>query len=207
MHDDVRLLADATIEKDESHAGKVVERSYYQRNKHIFPASRWEVRPVFRLGSYSRGSSLCLHSIGLRSGKELWKVYYRVKIGTASENREKNLVALYAGCFNHIVRSGRRCVDMRNFYYILQMCGRRRHSFGNVIFQFRHAENATLEILAHYSVHFTSTSAIASTLLRFKCASGGQGCRRVIKFCFSHNIAIMLLRLGCVRAVHDRRRR
>ena len=45
VHDDVRLLADATKEKDESHAGKVVERSYYQRNKHIFPASRWEVRP------------------------------------------------------------------------------------------------------------------------------------------------------------------
>ncbi len=47
VHDDVRLLADASIEKDESHAGKVVERSYYQRNKHIFPASRWEVRPSF----------------------------------------------------------------------------------------------------------------------------------------------------------------
>lgn len=151
---------------------------------------------MFRLGSYSRGSSLCLHSIGLRSGKELWKVYYRVKIGTASENREKNLVALYAGCFNHIVRSGRRCVDMRNFYYILQMCGRRRHSFGNVIYQFRHAENATLEILAHYSVHFTSTSAIASTLLRFKCASGGQGCRRVIKFCFSHEHSNHVTALG-----------
>lgn len=43
VHDDVRLLADATKEKDESHAGKVVERSWYQRNKHIFPASRWEV--------------------------------------------------------------------------------------------------------------------------------------------------------------------
>jgi hypothetical protein len=43
VHDDVRLLADATLEKDESHAGKVVERSWYQRNKHIFPASRWEV--------------------------------------------------------------------------------------------------------------------------------------------------------------------
>ncbi|KAF8212012.1 XAP5, circadian clock regulator-domain-containing protein [Mycena galopus ATCC 62051] len=42
VHDDVRLLADATKEKDESHAGKVVERSYYGRNKHIFPASRWE---------------------------------------------------------------------------------------------------------------------------------------------------------------------
>ena len=46
VHDDVRLLADANVEKDESHAGKVVERSWYQRNKHIFPASRWEVRSM-----------------------------------------------------------------------------------------------------------------------------------------------------------------
>ncbi|KZV73420.1 XAP5-domain-containing protein [Peniophora sp. CONT] len=43
VHDDVRLLADVRLEKDESHAGKVVERSWYMRNKHIFPASRWEV--------------------------------------------------------------------------------------------------------------------------------------------------------------------
>ncbi|GJJ12613.1 hypothetical protein Clacol_006856 [Clathrus columnatus] len=43
VHDDVRLLADATVEKNESHAGKVVERSWYNRSKHIFPASRWEV--------------------------------------------------------------------------------------------------------------------------------------------------------------------
>ncbi|EJU05149.1 XAP5-domain-containing protein [Dacryopinax primogenitus] len=43
VHDDVRLLADATVEKDESHAGKVVQRSWYNRQKHIFPASRWEV--------------------------------------------------------------------------------------------------------------------------------------------------------------------
>lgn len=43
VHDDVRLLADATVEKDESHAGKVVERGWYNRSKHIFPASRWEV--------------------------------------------------------------------------------------------------------------------------------------------------------------------
>lgn len=40
VHDDVRLLSDASVEKDESHAGKVVERSWYNRNKHIFPASR-----------------------------------------------------------------------------------------------------------------------------------------------------------------------
>lgn len=68
MHDDIRLVNDATVEKDEvrpevlllpwgnsaslcltcvcrplqSHAGKVVLRSWYEKNKHIFPASRWE---------------------------------------------------------------------------------------------------------------------------------------------------------------------
>jgi len=54
VHDDVRLIADATIEKDESHAGKVVERSWYQRSKHIFPASRWEVfDPEKQYGKYT----------------------------------------------------------------------------------------------------------------------------------------------------------
>jgi len=42
VHDDIRLVSDATVEKDESHAGKVLMRSWYERNKHIFPASRWE---------------------------------------------------------------------------------------------------------------------------------------------------------------------
>ncbi|CAI5950531.1 unnamed protein product [Closterium sp. NIES-64] len=43
VHDDIRTTGDATIEKDESHAGKVVERHWYDKNKHIFPASRWEI--------------------------------------------------------------------------------------------------------------------------------------------------------------------
>lgn len=42
VHEDVRLLSDARVEKDESHAGKVCLRAWYERNKHIFPASRWE---------------------------------------------------------------------------------------------------------------------------------------------------------------------
>ncbi|CAG2060612.1 unnamed protein product [Timema podura] len=42
VHDDIRLVNDATVEKEESHAGKVLLRSWYERNKHIFPASRWE---------------------------------------------------------------------------------------------------------------------------------------------------------------------
>ena len=43
VYDDVRLLHDATKEKDESHAAKVCERRWYDQNRHIFPASRWTV--------------------------------------------------------------------------------------------------------------------------------------------------------------------
>lgn len=42
VHEDIRMISDATVEKEESHAGKVLLRSWYERNKHIFPASRWE---------------------------------------------------------------------------------------------------------------------------------------------------------------------
>ncbi|GAB0492208.1 hypothetical protein MMPV_003469 [Pyropia vietnamensis] len=40
--EDVRLVNDASVEKADAHAGKVVERRWYERNRHIFPASRWE---------------------------------------------------------------------------------------------------------------------------------------------------------------------
>ncbi|KAJ1971600.1 Protein fam50a, partial [Dimargaris verticillata] len=43
VHEDIRLEQDTRKEKDESHAGKVCLRSWYDRNKHIFPASRWEL--------------------------------------------------------------------------------------------------------------------------------------------------------------------
>lgn len=43
VHDDVRLINNARVEKEDSHPGKIVERRWYERNKHIFPASRWEV--------------------------------------------------------------------------------------------------------------------------------------------------------------------
>ncbi|KAK2962222.1 putative Protein FAM50 like protein [Blattamonas nauphoetae] len=42
VHEDVRMLHDARVEKDESHAAKVVERQWYEHNKHIFPINRWE---------------------------------------------------------------------------------------------------------------------------------------------------------------------
>ncbi|KAL7578606.1 hypothetical protein ACA910_009757 [Epithemia clementina (nom. ined.)] len=42
--DDVRVgPVDTRVEKEDSHPGKVVERQWYERNKHIFPASRWQV--------------------------------------------------------------------------------------------------------------------------------------------------------------------
>ena len=55
VHDDVRLgPLDRRIEKDESHPGKVVERRWYERNKHIFPASRWELYdPAKEYGKYT----------------------------------------------------------------------------------------------------------------------------------------------------------
>lgn len=43
VHDDIRLRGDVRVEKDDSHAGKIVDRKWYERNKHIFPACRWEM--------------------------------------------------------------------------------------------------------------------------------------------------------------------
>nr|GEV37400.1 protein XAP5 circadian timekeeper [Tanacetum cinerariifolium] len=54
VHEDVRTIADATVEKDESHAGKVVERHWYEKNKHIFPASRWESTSLNMKLTYDR---------------------------------------------------------------------------------------------------------------------------------------------------------
>lgn len=54
VHEDVRIQNDASVETDNSHAGKVVERHWYSRNKHIFPASRWEMYDPTKLrGRYT----------------------------------------------------------------------------------------------------------------------------------------------------------
>lgn len=43
VKDDIRLVSDATVETEESHAAKVVERRWYEQNKSKFPVCRWEV--------------------------------------------------------------------------------------------------------------------------------------------------------------------
>lgn len=43
VRDDVRMISDATVEKEESHAGKVLLRSWYEKSKHIFPVSFPEI--------------------------------------------------------------------------------------------------------------------------------------------------------------------
>ena len=54
VHDDVRLVSDARAEMDESHPGKVCLRSWYDRNKTNFPASRWETfDPNAEYGRYA----------------------------------------------------------------------------------------------------------------------------------------------------------
>jgi hypothetical protein len=60
-HHDVQLLADATKGKDESHAGKVVECGWYQRNKHIFPASA-EVHTISG-GACNSGRDIAIREI------------------------------------------------------------------------------------------------------------------------------------------------
>ena len=98
-HDDVRVLADASKEKDEvgcrrlaaadhqSHAGKVVERSWYNRFKHvsplssfvsradtqIFPASRWEIYdPDKDYGSYVSVKGVVWTPLIVRKLHEQW---------------------------------------------------------------------------------------------------------------------------------------
>jgi protein FAM50 len=52
--EDVRLVSDAKKEKEDAHAAKVVERRWYERNRHIFPASRWVTfDPKARYGAYT----------------------------------------------------------------------------------------------------------------------------------------------------------
>uniref|UniRef100_A0A7S0STR1 FAM50A/XAP5 C-terminal domain-containing protein n=1 Tax=Mantoniella antarctica TaxID=81844 RepID=A0A7S0STR1_9CHLO len=53
VYEDIRVVGGADIEKEDSHAGKVVHRSWYEKNKHIFPASRWEMwDPLKDYGDY-----------------------------------------------------------------------------------------------------------------------------------------------------------
>eukprot|EP00929_Paragymnodinium_shiwhaense_P028311 TRINITY_DN16433_c0_g1_i3.p1 TRINITY_DN16433_c0_g1~~TRINITY_DN16433_c0_g1_i3.p1 ORF type:complete len:354 (-),score=133.77 TRINITY_DN16433_c0_g1_i3:287-1348(-) len=42
VKDDLRI-SDVRVQRDDSHAGKIVDRKWYERNKHIFPANRWEI--------------------------------------------------------------------------------------------------------------------------------------------------------------------
>eukprot|EP00977_Amphora_coffeiformis_P028499 scaffold35471_cov137-Amphora_coffeaeformis.AAC.1 len=60
VHDDIRIGPnDVRVEKDESHPGKVVQRSWYERSKHIFPASRWEFYdPTKEYGQYTIGGKI-----------------------------------------------------------------------------------------------------------------------------------------------------
>jgi len=54
VHDDIRLTADASVEKEESHAAKVVERRWYESNKHAFPMNRWEIFDPSKSEQYTK---------------------------------------------------------------------------------------------------------------------------------------------------------
>lgn len=48
----------------QSHAGKVVLRSWYEKNKHIFPASRWE--------PYDPEKKWDKYTVGVEGGGTSW---------------------------------------------------------------------------------------------------------------------------------------
>lgn len=48
--------SDTRIAKESTHAGKIVDRKWYERNKHVFPASRWEV--------YDKNKKVEAHVVG-----------------------------------------------------------------------------------------------------------------------------------------------
>jgi protein FAM50 len=39
----IKLTDMVTYEKDEGYVAKILERRWYEKNKHIFPASKWEL--------------------------------------------------------------------------------------------------------------------------------------------------------------------
>eukprot|EP00871_Galdieria_phlegrea_P003068 jgi/Galph1/3762/GphlegSOOS_G2413.1 len=49
VHESVRLQNDATPGEEDSHAAKVVERGWYEKNKHIFPLQRGKFMTLRRL--------------------------------------------------------------------------------------------------------------------------------------------------------------
>lgn len=43
VQEDIRIVGDIRLERDDSHPGKVIDRRYYEKNKHIFPYSKYEM--------------------------------------------------------------------------------------------------------------------------------------------------------------------
>lgn len=52
VKDDIRMISDATVEKEESHAGKVLLRSWYEKAKHIFPVGTLTAFQKHRINSF-----------------------------------------------------------------------------------------------------------------------------------------------------------
>ncbi len=48
VKEDIRIVGDIRLECDSSHPGKVIDRRYYEKNKHIFPYSKYELYDPLR---------------------------------------------------------------------------------------------------------------------------------------------------------------
>ena len=43
IHEDIRIINDSRIQTQESHPAKIIQKKWYEMNKHIYPASCWEI--------------------------------------------------------------------------------------------------------------------------------------------------------------------
>lgn len=76
VKDDIRMISDATVEKEESHAGKVLLRSWYEKSKHIFPVSFRNIDlKIVQEASYNFLPFLGLAMGTVRSNQELRQVH------------------------------------------------------------------------------------------------------------------------------------
>lgn len=69
------------MEKEDSHAGKIVDKKWFERHKHIFPASRWEVVREHFAFPKKRGCVVC--SMLLSWGTALLDVDVSIAVGVA----------------------------------------------------------------------------------------------------------------------------
>lgn len=91
VKDDIRMISDASVEKEESHAGKVLLRAWYEKSKHIFPVS------IFHCASHECNSSSYLN-FRHRDGNLSIQRKATTSTLTRTRKRTKHITSITTSC-------------------------------------------------------------------------------------------------------------